>query len=64
MPGQDGSELGVLVASGSIGTGGRRLPEYASGGFLVMADPEGNEFCVIPDGPLEVDDEGCAHYLE
>jgi predicted enzyme related to lactoylglutathione lyase len=24
--------------------GGRRLEQYADGGFLVMADPEGNEF--------------------
>ncbi|MFJ8821030.1 VOC family protein [Streptomyces sp. NPDC102467] len=43
--------------------GGRRLPEYADGGFLVMADPEGNEFCVIPEGPVGLDDEGRAHYL-
>jgi predicted enzyme related to lactoylglutathione lyase len=43
--------------------GGRRLPEYAPSGFLVMADPEGNEFCVIPDGPLEMDDEGRVGYL-
>jgi predicted enzyme related to lactoylglutathione lyase len=43
--------------------GGRRLDEYADGGFLVMADPEGNEFCVLPDGPFELDDEGRAHYL-
>lgn len=26
--------------------GGRRLEQYADGGFLVMADPEGNEFCI------------------
>ncbi|MER6346046.1 VOC family protein [Streptomyces sp. NPDC001595] len=43
--------------------GGRRLEEYADGGFLVMADPEGNEFCVIPEGPFELDDEGRASYL-
>ncbi|MFI8362192.1 VOC family protein [Streptomyces sp. NPDC085612] len=43
--------------------GGRRLEEYHSGGFLVMADPEGNEFCIIPDGPFELDDEGRADYL-
>jgi predicted enzyme related to lactoylglutathione lyase len=43
--------------------GGRRLDQYADGGFLVMADPEGNEFCVIPDGPFELDDEGRADYL-
>jgi predicted enzyme related to lactoylglutathione lyase len=43
--------------------GGRRLEQYAEGGFLVMADPEGNEFCVIPEGPFELDDEGRADYL-
>ncbi|MEW2272841.1 VOC family protein [Streptomyces griseofuscus] len=45
------------------GLGGRRLNEYTDGGFLVMADPEGNEFCVIPEGPFELDDEGRADYL-
>ncbi|MER7177781.1 VOC family protein [Streptomyces mesophilus] len=44
--------------------GGRRLEEYAEGGFLVMADPEGNEFCIIPDGPFALDDEGRADYLD
>lgn len=43
--------------------GGRRLDQYTGGGFLVMADPEGNEFCIIPDGPFELDDEGRANYL-
>ncbi|MBL1087905.1 VOC family protein [Streptomyces sp. 9-7] len=43
--------------------GGRLLDGYAAGGFLVMADPEGNVFCVIPPGPFEVDDDGQAHYL-
>ena len=43
--------------------GGRRLTEYDSGGFLVLADPEGNEFCVIPKGSFELDDEGRADYL-
>jgi predicted enzyme related to lactoylglutathione lyase len=43
--------------------GARYLPEYAEGGFLVMADPEGNEFCVLPEGPFELDDEGRADYL-
>ncbi|TGZ15283.1 hypothetical protein DV517_02560 [Streptomyces sp. S816] len=28
-----------------------------------MADPEGNEFCVIPEGPFELDDEGRADHL-
>ncbi|MGW1895257.1 VOC family protein [Streptomyces sp. NPDC002004] len=43
--------------------GGRRLEQYADGGFLVMADPEGNEFCIIPEGPFELDDEGRTDYL-
>ncbi|WP_458249239.1 VOC family protein [Streptomyces sp. MAI_2237] len=43
--------------------GGRSLEQYAEGGFLVMADPEGNEFCVIPEGPFEIDDAGRADYL-
>ncbi|MER7819130.1 VOC family protein [Streptomyces sp. NPDC096153] len=43
--------------------GGRLLDQYASGGFLVMADPEGNEFCVIPQGPFEVDEDGRTDYL-
>ncbi|MEU0272369.1 VOC family protein [Streptomyces sp. NPDC006307] len=43
--------------------GGRRLDAYADGGFLVMADPEGNEFCVIPEGSFDVDDDGRASYL-
>ncbi|TLQ47973.1 hypothetical protein FEF34_02925 [Streptomyces marianii] len=37
--------------------------QYASGGFLVMADPEGNEFCVIPPGPFDLDDDGRTDYL-
>lgn len=44
--------------------GGRRLEGYEAGGFLVMADPEGNEFCVIPEAPFELDDEGRASYLD
>ncbi|MFS8197305.1 VOC family protein [Streptomyces sp. CWNU-52B] len=44
--------------------GGRRLERYDDGGFLVMGDPEGNEFCVIPEGAFELDDEGRAHYLD
>lgn len=43
--------------------GGRLLEQYASGGFLVMADPEGNEFCVVPPRPFDVDDDGRADYL-
>ncbi|SCF98105.1 VOC family protein [Streptomyces sp. Ncost-T10-10d] len=43
--------------------GGCRLEQYDHGGFLVMADPEGNEFCIIPEGAFELDDEGRANYL-
>ena len=43
--------------------GGRRLTEYDSGGFLVMADPDGNEFCILPKGPFGLDDQGRADYL-
>jgi hypothetical protein len=42
--------------------GGRDLPAYADGGFVVMADPEGNEFCLIPATGACLDDEGNAHY--
>lgn len=43
--------------------GGRILQQYAAGGFLVMADPEENEFCIIPQGSFELDDDGRASYL-
>lgn len=42
--------------------GGSRLAGYDDGGFLVMADPEGNEFCIVPD-TLTFDDSGRADYL-
>ena len=46
-------------------SGGKRVPGYRDGGFLVMCDPEGNEFCLIPDGvSIEMDDDGNAHYLD
>jgi len=44
--------------------GGRRAHGYESGGFLVMADPEGNEFCLIPVEPFELDERGHTDYLE
>jgi predicted enzyme related to lactoylglutathione lyase len=44
--------------------GGSRIPGYESGGFLVMADPEGNEFCLIPREPFNLDDQGRADYLD
>jgi predicted enzyme related to lactoylglutathione lyase len=43
--------------------GGHRLDAYADSGFLVMSDPEGNEFCVIPDAGCDLDADGHAHYL-
>ena len=42
----DPEALKALVES----LGGRRVPGYEEGGFLVMADPEGNEFCVFTPG--------------
>jgi predicted enzyme related to lactoylglutathione lyase len=44
--------------------GGRRVHGYESGGFLVMADPEGNEFCLIPVEPFEFDECGRTNYLD
>jgi predicted enzyme related to lactoylglutathione lyase len=44
--------------------GGQRVDGYEDGGFLVMADPEGNRFCVIPAESFEVDDRGRATYLQ
>lgn len=29
-----------------------------------MADPEGNEFCVIPQKPFALDEDGRADYLD
>jgi predicted enzyme related to lactoylglutathione lyase len=44
--------------------GGARVPGYEGGGFLVMADPEGNEFCLVPSAPWEMDEDGRADYLD
>jgi predicted enzyme related to lactoylglutathione lyase len=44
--------------------GGRRVDGYEGGGFLVMADPEGNEFCVVPAAPFHFDEHGRADYLD
>jgi predicted enzyme related to lactoylglutathione lyase len=46
------------------GLGGRRVEGYELGGFLVMADPEGNAFCLIPLAPFQLDDDGRADYLD
>ena len=42
--------------------GGSKVEGYADGGFVVMADPEGNEFCLIPRAGANVDADGRAHY--
>jgi predicted enzyme related to lactoylglutathione lyase len=44
--------------------GGRRIEGYERGGFLVMIDPEGNEFCVVPAAPFLFDESGRADYLD
>jgi predicted enzyme related to lactoylglutathione lyase len=43
--------------------GGHRVQGYEEGGFLVMADPEGNEFCLVPATGDNMDEHGNAHYL-
>ena len=43
--------------------GGHRVGGYEEGGFLVMADPEGNEFCIVPAGSIELDELGRTNYL-
>ena len=53
------------VAARVVELGGSRVSGYESGGFLVMADPEGNEFCLLPKySSARVDEHGNAHYLE
>ena len=47
-----------------VALGGSRVTGYEAGGFLVMADPEGNEFCVVPVEPFDFDDEGHTNYLK
>ncbi|MFZ0251760.1 MAG: VOC family protein [Acidimicrobiales bacterium] len=42
--------------------GGSRPPGFEDGGFLVLADPEGNEFCAVPVWPIEFDDLGRTDY--
>ncbi len=44
--------------------GGRRVGGYERGGFLVMADPEGNEFCLLPSEPVDFDEHGDTTYLD
>jgi hypothetical protein len=59
VSGPDVRALKVRVES----LGGGRAAGY-DGGFLVMADPEGNEFCIVPKGAVDFDDAGLAHYLD
>lgn len=54
----------VAVKERVEGLGDRRVVGYEDGGFLVMADPEGNEFCVVPAGPVQFDDKGRTNYLD
>lgn len=32
--------------------------------WVVMADPEGNEFCLLPDEPFQMDDDGNVTYMQ
>lgn len=52
------------LAARVVELGGRRLPGYEEGGFLVMADPEGNEFCIVSVAPVDTNDHGRTRYLE
>ncbi len=58
VSGPDVAEIKTRVEA----LGGRRLSGYEDGGFLVMADPEGNEFCIVPQ-TFSFDDSGRTHYL-
>lgn len=55
----------LVVAKARVeALGGRRVEGYESGGFLVMADPEGNEFCLVPAAPIRFDERGRTDYLD
>lgn len=61
----DISATDLVVAKARIeALGGRRIEGYERGGFLVMADPEGNEFCLVPATPIRFDENGRADYLD
>jgi predicted enzyme related to lactoylglutathione lyase len=53
----------MAVMNRVIELGGSRVSGYGKGGFLVMADPEGNEFCLVPSGEFAMDDNGSVDYL-
>jgi predicted enzyme related to lactoylglutathione lyase len=46
----------VIALRGSVVSG------YEAGGFLVLSDPEGNEFCILPSDGAHLDEAGVAHY--
>jgi hypothetical protein len=37
---------------------------FDDGWFLVLRDPEGNVFCLLPERGAQLDDAGHAHYLD
>ena len=37
------------VAKKIVSIGGSRIRKFDDGGFIVMADPDGNEFCIVPE---------------
>ena len=57
-----GPDVGAIMRRVE-GLGGRRAAGYEDGGFLVMADPEDNEFCIVPEA-LSFDETGRAEYLD
>jgi predicted enzyme related to lactoylglutathione lyase len=57
---QSGDLAGVVDRV--VELGGAFVDGYEHGGFLVLADPEGNEFCVVPTDGAHLDDAGVAHY--
>jgi predicted enzyme related to lactoylglutathione lyase len=60
LAGSDVAEVRMRIEA----LGGRRVEGFERGGFLVMADPEGNEFCVVPREPFEFDEQGRTDYLD
>jgi hypothetical protein len=52
----------ATATKAAFALGAVKAAGYDDGGFLVLLDPEGNEFCLGPDGPWGVDAGGRAHY--
>ncbi len=44
-----GQETGRILAPGASQQAGRRRPDGS--GWITLADPEGNEFCILPKEP-------------